>query len=56
VQFILQGTLDLWYANFLEKKIHTIIDLAIFSDILSLSPESHKRGIAYDIEDWWTFG
>ena len=40
---------------FLEKNIHTIIDLAIFSDIL-LSTESRKGGIAYDIEHWWTFG
>ena len=28
----------------------------ISSDILLLSPESRKGGIAYDIEGWWTFG
>jgi hypothetical protein len=44
------------YAKFLEKNIHTIIDPAISSDILLLSPESRKRGIAYNIEGWWTFG
>lgn len=48
VQFLLQGTLD--YAKFL-KNIYTIIDLAIFSSILS-STESREGGIAYDIEDW----
>jgi hypothetical protein len=39
------------YAKFLEKNIHTIIDLAIFSDILLLSPEPREGGITYDIED-----
>ena len=33
------------------KNILNVIDLAIFSDILLLSPESRKGGIVYDIED-----
>ena len=40
------------YAKVLEKNIRTIIDPAIFSNILLLSPESRKGGIAYDIENW----